>query len=137
MIEVLNAGGVASGTPFTTVNGATVVVNPDGSFDYTPVAGFIGVDSFDYTITDTSGVTDDATVSINVQPDSDPSVNNAPDANDDAAIVQKNTQATGNVLGNDTDSNNDPLTVTEIDGVAVVAGSPAIVTTPGLSLIHI
>ena len=90
-----NAGGVATGAPFTTANGGTVVVNPDGSFDYTPAAGFIGVDSFDYTIIDPSGETDDATVSINVQPDSDPSANDAPDANDDAGIAQKNTQATG------------------------------------------
>ena len=137
VIEVLNAGGVATGTPFTTANGGTVVVNPDGSFDYTPAAGFIGVDSFDYVITDPSGETDDATVSINVQPDSDPSANDAPDANDDAAIAQKNTQATGNVLDNDTDPNNDPLTVTEIDGVAVTSGAPAVVTTPNGGTVEI
>ena len=40
VIEVLSAGGVASGTPFTTVNGGTVVVNPDGTFDYTPAVSY-------------------------------------------------------------------------------------------------
>jgi len=105
VIEVLAAGGVPSGTAFTTVNGGTVVVSADGTFDYTPAAGFIGVDSFEYTIADPSGATDDAMVVINVQPDSDPSVNDAPDANDDASIVQMNTQSTGNALDNDTDPN--------------------------------
>lgn len=33
----------------------TVVVNPDGSFTYTPAPGFTGTDSFLYRITDTSG----------------------------------------------------------------------------------
>ena len=75
VIGVLAAGGVPAGTPFTTINGGTVVVNPDGTFNYTPAVGFIGVDSFDYTVADPTGATNDATVNINVQPDSDPTVN--------------------------------------------------------------
>ncbi len=36
----------------TSVNGGTVVLNNNGSFTYTPPAGFTGSDSFTYTITD-------------------------------------------------------------------------------------
>jgi len=113
VIEVLTAGGAAPGAPFTTANGGTVIVNPDGTFDYTPAAGFIGVDTFDYAIVDPSGATDDATVTLTVQPDPDPAANDAPDANDDSVITQLNTSFFGSVLTNDTDPNPaDVLTVT-------------------------
>jgi hypothetical protein len=63
------------------VNGGTVVVNTDGSFSYTPATGFVGLDTFTYTIKDTPGLTDTATVSIDVR---DP---NNPVANDDGVYV--------------------------------------------------
>ena len=119
---------VTAGTAFTTANGGTVTLNADGTFSYTPAPGFIGEDSFDYSIADLHGETDNATVTINVQPDATPGVNDAPDANDDASITQKNTPSTGNALTNDTDPQNDSLAVSEIDGVAVVAGTPTLIT---------
>src|SRR5690606_29278228 len=33
----------------TTANGGIVVIEPDGSFTYTPPAGFEGIDTFNYT----------------------------------------------------------------------------------------
>ncbi|MCP5081122.1 MAG: tandem-95 repeat protein [Alphaproteobacteria bacterium] len=45
-------------------------VNADGSITYTPNAGFAGLDTFTYTITDTGGLSDTATVSVNVSPSS-------------------------------------------------------------------
>ena len=45
----------------------TVTVNPDGSFIYTPGPGFVGTDSFSYTLTDNLGYASaPATVSIDV-----------------------------------------------------------------------
>ena len=38
-----------------TATGGTVVVHSDGSFTYTPEAGFVGTDSFTYTLTDNLG----------------------------------------------------------------------------------
>ena len=38
-----------------TATAGTVVVFPDGSFTYTPGAGFVGTDSFSYTLTDNLG----------------------------------------------------------------------------------
>jgi VCBS repeat-containing protein len=44
----------------------TVVVNADGSFTYTPNAGYYGKDSFDYTVSDGNGGTSTATVELYV-----------------------------------------------------------------------
>ena len=49
-----------------TANGGTVTLNSDGSFTYTPPAGFTGTDSFSYTITDGTLTSLPATVSIDV-----------------------------------------------------------------------
>ncbi|MEM7545403.1 MAG: tandem-95 repeat protein [Pseudomonadota bacterium] len=53
---------VANGTA---ANG-TVVDNGDGTITYTPDAGFLGSDSFEYTVSDGAGPTDTATVSVDV-----------------------------------------------------------------------
>ena len=61
--------GIAATGPLTinTTGGGTVVINPDGTYTYTPATGFNGEDTFDYTIIDTFGKTDSATVSIEVR----------------------------------------------------------------------
>ncbi|WP_146247773.1 Ig-like domain-containing protein [Curtobacterium sp. MCSS17_006] len=74
----------------------SATVRPDGSYSYTPAAGFSGTDSFTYTVTDGSGGTDTVTVTVQV----------APAAQDDTVKVAAggtataDTRATG-VLGND------------------------------------
>lgn len=59
------------GGTFATANGGTVILNTDGSFAYTPVSGFYGTDSFDYTALDGQGGT--ATGTVNLTVDLDPS----------------------------------------------------------------
>ena len=49
----------------------SVVINADGTVTYTPDAGFVGTDTFDYTIADPMGNTSSATVTVVV---SDPVV---------------------------------------------------------------
>jgi hypothetical protein len=51
--------------PSTSTNGGNVALNADGSFTYNPPAGFEGVDTFSYTLTNGSG-SNNATVSITV-----------------------------------------------------------------------
>ncbi len=46
----------------------TVVLGTDGSYTYTPSAGYTGTDSFVYTITDDAGQTASATVRLTVTP---------------------------------------------------------------------
>ncbi|MEO0908707.1 MAG: Ig-like domain-containing protein, partial [Pseudomonadota bacterium] len=47
-------------------NNGTVTFDPDGSFVYTPDAGFSGLDTFIYEISDLSGLSAQAVVSITV-----------------------------------------------------------------------
>lgn len=54
------------------VFGGTVDMAVDGSFTFTPANGFFGTDSFDYTITDSNGDADSATVSVIVNEVLDP-----------------------------------------------------------------
>lgn len=51
----------------TNVANGTLVINDDGSFDYTPTTDFIGEDSFQYTAEDEHGGSSSATVSITVE----------------------------------------------------------------------
>jgi VCBS repeat-containing protein len=92
----------------------TLVLNADGSFTYVPNASFCGMDSYTYSVSDASGSTDTATVTINVA-----CVNQAPVAFDDAYSVDEgsklNVTAPG-VLGNDSDADGDPLTAILVAG---------------------
>lgn len=93
----------------TSVQGGTVVVNANGSFSYNPPANYVGPDSFTYRIKDAQGLTDIATVNINVlNPD-------YPVANDDYYSTAQNQQlvvAAPGLLANDT---------TQIGTLSVVA----------------
>ena len=53
-------------TPVTGPANGSVTLNADGSFDYTPNAGFSGTDGFTYRIDDGTGQTADGTVTITV-----------------------------------------------------------------------
>jgi hypothetical protein len=50
----------------TDVTFGTLILYPNGNFEYTPVSGFKGADSFTYTVTDLNGISQLATVTINV-----------------------------------------------------------------------
>ena len=118
------------------VTGATdppngsVTVNPDGTITYTPGPNFNGVDSFDYTISDGNGGTDTATVTVTVDP-----VNDAPVAVDDSATTPEDTAVVISVLGNDSDPEGDPLSVTAVtaaaNGLVTLNADGTITYTPG------
>lgn len=57
---------------FATAAGGTIILESDGTFTYTPAAGFYGADSFEYELLDGEGGADLGTVSFTV--DLDPSV---------------------------------------------------------------
>jgi hypothetical protein len=81
----------------------------DDTITYTPTAGYVGVDSFVYTISDVVGATATATVSVTVKP-----TNRAPVAVNDAAAVVAGSSVSVAVLANDTDLDNDVLTIATV-----------------------
>ena len=100
----------------TTTQGGTVTLNDGGTpnnplddtFDYIPSPNFNGVDSFQYTLTDTNGDTSTASVTINVV-----SQNDAPVAVNDTASTSEDTPVSFDIVGNDNDLDGtiDPATV--------------------------
>jgi CshA-type fibril repeat protein len=99
----------------------TAVLNPDGTITYTPTPGYVGPDSFSYTVS-SGGVSETATISVVV-------TNAAPVANPDTASTREDTPVSGNVLTNDTDSDSgDSKTVTQfvVDGVTVTVPAGAV-----------
>ena len=107
----------------TTTGGGTVVINPDGHYEYTPATGFIGEDTFDYTVTDTFGKTDTATVSIEVRDLNGPGGNTPPIATDDSFTLFTDVPLSSTVMSNDTDPDGDVITIAQLANNA--AGIPA------------
>ena len=87
--------------------GGSVVLDPNGSFTYTPDADFAGTDTFTYVVEDGAGGADGGLVTITVA-----GVNDAPVAVDDSYATGSGvalTVAAPAVLANDTDADGDVL----------------------------
>ncbi len=107
----------------------SISISPSGVFNYTPNQGFVGTDTFTYSVRDDDGrKSNNATVTINVV--------SPPDAVNDAAQTNEDQSVSIDVLANDTDLDGtvDPTTVAivnaPVSGIASVDGSGAIVYTP-------
>lgn len=79
----------------------SVNLNSNGSFTYTPTAGYVGSDSFTYKANDAQADSNTATVNITVS-------NMAPMANGQSVTTNEDTAKAITLTGNDADS--DPLT---------------------------
>jgi hypothetical protein len=77
-----------------------LTLNSNGSFTYTPNTNYAGTDSFTYQATDGLGISNIATVSLNVLNSSVPVANNDIYATNANTVL--NVAAAGGVLGNDT-----------------------------------
>ena len=93
----------------------TLTLNSDGSFTYVPEADYSGSDAFSYKASDGLSESVEATVVITIAP-----VNDAPIATDDTFSVPTNgtltVDATGGVVANDSDADDDSLSVTVATG---------------------
>lgn len=115
-----------------TQNGS-LVLNSDGSYEYTPNDGFTGVDTFTYQVSDGNGGYDTAEVCIDVVPD-DGTDNNSPVAGKDFNSTQKDVSVSGNVSTNDFDADGDNLTFSlrksALNGVVALASDGSYTYTP-------
>jgi hypothetical protein len=115
-------GNTLSVTNVTTpANGTTAIVA--GQVVYTPNAGFVGVNTFTVTISDGNGGTSTSTVTVTVNA----APNTAPNAAGDIITTLEDTAVTINALVNDTDADNDTLTITTItqpaNGTTAIVGN--------------
>lgn len=111
---VLSNDADADGNPLTAVlisgpTHGTLTLNANGSFVYTPAAGYSGADSFTYRANDGTANSNTATVTLTVN-----SVNNTPKAVNDSATTSRSTPVTITVLANDSDPDGDMLNVAQV-----------------------
>ncbi|WP_281989329.1 Ig-like domain-containing protein [Aquimarina aggregata] len=116
----------------TNPSNGSVNINNSGTITYTPNTGFSGSDSFVYTLTDSAGGTDTATVNITVGA---APANDAPDAVNDTVTVAYETATILSVLANDTDDEtldggNITIDADPASGVVVVNTDGTITYTP-------
>lgn len=98
---------------------------------YKPSSGFVGTNTFTYTISDTFGAKSTATVTVNVTAAPVSIVNRSPLAMSDTAKVVVGNTITIPVLSNDSDPDGDALTVTTLK-----QGSRGFATTNGKEVIY-
>ncbi|MGK0270916.1 MAG: outer membrane protein OmpA-like peptidoglycan-associated protein [Cocleimonas sp.] len=117
-IDVLDNDKTNSGSTQLTIdsvgnagNGTVTIVN--GQIQYTPNIGYTGTDSFTYTIKDSNGLTETATVTITVEADV------KPEAKDDIASTVCS-PITIDVLSND---NGDSLNLVSVDAGNLMYGT--------------
>jgi VCBS repeat-containing protein len=93
----------------TTTSHGDLVLAPDGSFTYTPIPNFFGIDTFVYHASDGDLESGDTTVTISVA-----AVNDPPVASPDAYAIDEDTVLTvaaPGVMANDSDVDGDALRV--------------------------
>lgn len=96
-------------TTFAATNGS-FTVDATGNVTFTPVTGFSGSESVDYTVADNTGdISNIASLTITVS-----DVNNPPVAVNDAATTNEGVDVTITVLANDTDAD-DGLNASSVD----------------------
>jgi len=98
-LTIIDVEDPSNGT--TRIEGTAVV--------YTPETGFVGTDSFEYTIREQNGGTASATVTITVE-----LANTPPIAQDDFLLTNMTDTVVVDVLANDSDPDGDPLAITNL-----------------------
>ncbi len=131
-VTQVNGTDINPGDTITLDSGALLTFNNDGTFSYDPNGQFESLtgtttdtDSFTYTISDGTE-TSEATVTVTITGENSP-----PIAEDDADSTDANTVLTGNVLtdngnGEDSDPDNNEITVNRINDETVNIGQPII-----------
>ncbi len=107
-------------------------IGPSGTVIYTPTKGYLGTDSFEYTVSDEKGLEASADVSVKV---SGSSANSPPIAFNDSVSTAINQAVEIDVLANDSDEDGDSLSVSSVSSpshgsVEILSGSKLLRYTP-------
>ena len=101
----------------------------DGTVSYIPAPNYNGPDTFDYTIADSIGFTDSASVNVTVT-----AMNDGPTATADAATTNEDAPVAIDVAANDADVDGDTLTPSTVSapdlGSVAIAPNGTVVYTP-------
>src|SRR5208337_188172 len=118
----INPASVAVST--AAAHGSTTVNTTTGAITYTPATGFVGTDTFKYTVADTDGVASaPATVTVTVDAQ--------PVAVADTAVTPKNKAVTIAVLANDTAGGGTINPASVAVSTAATHGNTSVNTTTG------
>ncbi len=108
----------------------SMTLNSNGTYTFDPAPTYIGEVPVDYTISDGNGGTDDATLTITVEPDD----GNDTFTNDDSNLGPQAVQQTGNIITNDNDPEGNTQTFSNgetTNGTAVTPGVAVTLPTGG------
>ena len=129
-------GPVTASMTVAPANAASFTLNADGSFSYQPEGSFEGTDTFKYVAQNGGVSSNEATVTITVNPGSD----TPPTAvNDAATVVEDSNQTPIPVLANDTNADGGPIVITsgtQASGGAVLitGGGTGLTFTPNANV---
>ncbi len=143
-LTVVAIEGGAIGVPLALSSGVQVTLNTDGSFSYDPsgvlyglAAGELITDSFTYTVSDSQGATDSATVLIKVNGEND-----VPIAEPDTIWTDEDTTVNGSLFGdNGSGMDRDPdasdsILVIEVNGATEIVGIPMMLTSGAMLTVN-
>ena len=116
-----DGGRVSVATLTQPAHGTVSIAAGTGSISYSPEANFSGTDRFTYTVTDGTGESAPATVTLTITP-----LNDQPTATDDSATGSEDTPLVVQAIANDSDPDGDAVTVVSVSaparGMAAVSG---------------
>ncbi len=136
----LNAIGVETNLPFGAATdvydeagtlAGSIILNTDGTYEFTPATGYTGTVPVDYVVVDSNGSTDTAILTIEVLPiPSTDGGNNDVIAQDDTNTTEQGATVTTPILANDSDPDGDALSIIGAFGFDMNGDSIALTTTP-------
>ncbi|EIJ42116.1 hypothetical protein BegalDRAFT_1216 [Beggiatoa alba B18LD] len=107
----------------------TVTLNSDGTVTFTPTQDFVGTASFDYVLSNQQGQLSSTTVTINVLPNQPPIAQDDADPTTNSVGFNQSLLLTAaTLLANDSDPDNDPLTITQVDSRSQAQGTVTLTT---------
>jgi hypothetical protein len=109
-VEVDGEAMIVNTAPVTNPSNGVLILNPDGTFSYTPDANFNGVDGFTYQVADSTGTVSQGNVTITVGAVDDPPVGVADNITADGGIAS--VLAHSALTVNDANVDGDGLTIT-------------------------